>query len=292
MRTPVDKILVTVENAFNDEIKLSNGLVLYKDVSWSPQDHVTIEGEVIGIPDKISQSDMFKAGIVPEVKVGDKLFFSYMVISDRESVDDPESFFKTGEGVWQNQKGETLTLGMLPEQLTWAVMGKRNIWASNYHSADNQLIEGFVGKRSDVDKWISQFKFTQRDELVYSNCLFDNIWRVDYQYAIAYRRGDELRTIGGYVMIDQVVDEIALSFSDGTELIVPEYMKKAVRKGHGIVTAIGEPKQGARKVSVEVGDHVYFDPRFAEKYVIEGKEVLLVKRHKIYGKFSNIQHPA
>lgn len=291
MRTPVDKILVKVENAFNDEIKLSNGLVLYKDVSWSPQDHVTIEGEVIGVPDKISSGDLFKTGIVPEVMEGDKLFFSYMVISDRESVEDPESFFSTGQGVWQNQKGETLTLGMLPEELTWVVMGKRNIWASNYYDVNNELIGGFVGKRSEIDKWMSGFRFTQRDEMVYSNCLFDNIWRVDYQYAIAYKRGDELRTIGGYVMIEPVVDEIELSFSDGTQLIIPEYMKKAVKKGHGIVTAVGEPRSGARKVSVNVGDRVFFDQRFAESYVIENKEVLLVKRHKIYGKFSSIQHP-
>lgn len=289
MRTPVDKILVKVESAFNDEIKLSNGLVLYKDVSWSPQDHVTIEGEVVGIPDKISKSDPFKAGIVPEVALGDKLFFSYMVISDRESVDDPDSFYKTGDGVWQNNKGETLTLGMLPEALSWMIMGARNVWVSNYHGADGELVEGSVGKRSEVDKWISQFKFTQRDELIYSNCLFDNIWRVDYQYAIAYKRGEEIRTLGGYVMIEKVYDDMNLVMSDGTELIIPEYLKKAERKGHGIIVATGAPKEGSRKVTVDIGDHVVFDPRFAEKYIIEGKEVLLIKRHKIYGKFSDIQ---
>ena len=219
MRTPIDKILVKVESAFNDEIKLSNGMVLYKDTSWSPQDHVTIEGEVIGVPDKITKYDVFKKGISPEVKVGDKLYFSYMVIADRESIDNPDSFYKTGEGVWQNQKGETLTLGMLPEELTWVVMGKRNIWASNYHAANGVFIEGTVGKRSDVETWMTQFRFTQRDEMVHSNCLFDNIWRVDYQFAIAYKRDDVLKTIGGYVMIEQIVDDLELSFADGTQLI-------------------------------------------------------------------------
>ncbi len=285
MRTPTDKILVKLDRAFNDEIKTSSGLVLFQDTSYSPEQHVTIQGEVIAIPDKLS-SDPFKKDIVPEVEVGDTLFFSYTVVFDRDSLDDPEALYEVEENSWRNQNGFELKMAPIPAQLS-AMMTGKSIWVGVYTDPEGEMVDMYHGKKSEVESWLTQFRFTQRDEMRYTNLLFDNIWVVDYQWAIMAKRDGKYIPIGGYVMIEPTVIDLSLTFSDGTNLILPEYMKKAVKVGEGKVLAIGTPKKNQVKLGIEEGDVIIYNPRYAEKYVIDGKEVDMVKSHKIYGKAGN-----
>ena len=79
MQAGYNSILVTIEKEFNDSIKTESGIEFYLDPTWEPEQHATICGTVVDIPS-------FKR--IPgswDIKIGDKLYFNYMVVLQPEN---------------------------------------------------------------------------------------------------------------------------------------------------------------------------------------------------------------
>lgn len=80
MKAPINRIFVTVEKMYQDEIKLTN-LTLYKDTTFEPEWNVTTFGIVHSIPGRVETQfaeDDFQCNVLP----GDKLYFNYQTLLD------------------------------------------------------------------------------------------------------------------------------------------------------------------------------------------------------------------
>jgi co-chaperonin GroES (HSP10) len=78
---PIGKIFVTVDKRYNDEITLESGLKLYQDTTFRPEWHSNISGKVVSVPRSIGEH-LENRGIVPEVLVGDRIWFLWTVCND------------------------------------------------------------------------------------------------------------------------------------------------------------------------------------------------------------------
>jgi len=74
------RIAVKVAKKYNDEVEFSSGEKLYIDVTWNPEHHVTICGEVVALPRgewcKNTRGDWIKQ----ELQVGDLAYFNYLTV--------------------------------------------------------------------------------------------------------------------------------------------------------------------------------------------------------------------
>lgn len=86
MRVLRDFCLIKIDKKYQDEIKTKSGVKLYQDTTFRPEWHVTTEGEVVAIPERISDQYFETKGIVPDVQVGDKIYFNYLVIGEANEV--------------------------------------------------------------------------------------------------------------------------------------------------------------------------------------------------------------
>jgi co-chaperonin GroES (HSP10) len=75
---PSGKVFVKISKRFNDEIVTESGIRLFVDTTWRPEWNTVIHGEVVSIPHKLGRQ-FENVGICPEVQVGDKIYFSWMV---------------------------------------------------------------------------------------------------------------------------------------------------------------------------------------------------------------------
>lgn len=79
------RIAVRVGKKYNDEVEFSSGDKLYLDVTWNPEHHVTICGEVVALPRgewcKNTRGDWIKQ----ELQVGDLAYFNYLTV-DKENL--------------------------------------------------------------------------------------------------------------------------------------------------------------------------------------------------------------
>lgn len=78
---PTGKIFVQIEKTHNDTVKVG-GVEFYQDTSFRPEWHTVVCGIVASIPRRIG--DQFEnQGIVPDVQVGDKLYFDWSVVHEK-----------------------------------------------------------------------------------------------------------------------------------------------------------------------------------------------------------------
>jgi co-chaperonin GroES (HSP10) len=276
MISPKDKIIVRLESKYNDKIQTESGITLYQDTSYRPEWHTTVQGTVVSVPPKVSKDDPFNSRIELEVQPGDTLFFSYMVVFDREYPAQKEYFFDISDGTPFKME----FTNCLDEKIVVQKLG--DIHAGVIADKYGNVLDGLTGTQREVDRWLSRFKFCDDSMMVHANNLEDDLWLVDYKWAIAVKRNGEMKMIGSYVLMEPLHGTIE-HFDAAKKLIVPEYLKNTQKKGYGKVVCIGSPLKGQPKLSIKPGDEVLYDERYVEQYKFENKDYLLIKQHRIQG---------
>jgi hypothetical protein len=85
-------LLVKIDRKYQDEIVTEGGHKLFVDTRFRPEWHATINGRVVEAPERLSLPQPWK-GLAPEVEVGDEVYFSYLVLFDRQHRDNFEDVF-------------------------------------------------------------------------------------------------------------------------------------------------------------------------------------------------------
>ena len=106
MRCPVNKLIVTIDKKFQDEIILKSGIKLYQDTKFRPEHHVTTIGKVVSVPAKLN--DMIEnKGVSIDVEAGDEVCFSYQVVYDVDGNDNHLNLMVVdGEEYWLVDYGQ------------------------------------------------------------------------------------------------------------------------------------------------------------------------------------------
>lgn len=81
--SPINKIYVTVDKKYQDEIKLT-AITLYKDTTFEPEWNVTTFGTVHSLPKRV-ETKWAENDFQVNVKVGDKLYFNYQTLLDENN---------------------------------------------------------------------------------------------------------------------------------------------------------------------------------------------------------------
>lgn len=139
MRVLRDFLVVRVKEKYKETVTTESGVKLFIDTTFRPEWHVTMEGECVITPDKLSDQYFEVKGISPDVKVGDKVYFNYLCVDEANEIDvDGEILYKVdypavfgykrdGEinmiGSWvfvkpfKEDKGEKIGSLILPEMM-------------------------------------------------------------------------------------------------------------------------------------------------------------------------------
>lgn len=87
------RLAVKIEKKYNDEVEFSNGEKLFMDVSWNPEHHVTICGEVVALPRgewcKNTRGELIKQ----ELQSGDLVYFNYLTVQEDNLVTDERNVY-------------------------------------------------------------------------------------------------------------------------------------------------------------------------------------------------------
>ena len=79
------RIAVKVPKKYQDEVVFQNGEKLYVDVTWNPEQHVTISGEVVALPSGEWCKNTRGEWLKQELQVGDLAYFNYLTV-DKENL--------------------------------------------------------------------------------------------------------------------------------------------------------------------------------------------------------------
>ena len=75
-------LAVRVTKKYQDEVEFSNGEKLFLDVSFNPEHHVTISGEVVALPRGEWCKDTRGRWMKQELELGDHVYFNYLTVDE------------------------------------------------------------------------------------------------------------------------------------------------------------------------------------------------------------------
>jgi co-chaperonin GroES (HSP10) len=99
-------------------------------------------------------------------------------------------------------------------------------------------------------------------------------WKVDYFHILGYFKDGEMIPAAGYVFLEEIKEVRQPLMQNG--LWMPDMTVKERTKGKAKVIGVGKNKTQEPKLSVEKGDTVRFADRYACKYEVKGRQIIIL----------------
>lgn len=269
METMPNKILLRLDRKYAEEIITEGGLKLYLDPSYRPEWNATVTGTVVANS---------KGSKIP---TGTKVYFSYMVVNKRDFGSNADYFASVKEGneydrEYTNQDGLTIRVKARPGivSLKWhGVLIDKNF----------DYIDGVQGTQSDVERWLSQFKFGGNDQMVYKNLVEVNgkdYWVADESQVFAYLDGKKIKPLNDFVLMKSIEFDI-------TQLLALQ------QKNSGIIPNTKLRMEGMAKIEISgdkkyrKGEIVFFNNAYVQQYEFDGQHYLVLNKKRIVATNAN-----
>jgi co-chaperonin GroES (HSP10) len=253
-----NSVLVELEKISDDEYQLGSGVKLFINTTYKPEQHQRIYGTCVAIPEMLTKGDQIKFeegdyrftdSIEPEVKVGDRVYFTYLVVRKENLVE------YEGKSYYNIPYSQILCVvrdvpaGFMvdvPELL-------------DYSKKENKTFESTLAEVMETGVDVPSYKkMPERDVII---PIGGNILLEEY-----YGKDAEMIEVNGF--------KIHVENSKSSTLITNIVQKPSRREG--IVRIIGTPLKGD-EIEFSTGDIVMFPNKFGFKNNIEGTDYLFVK---------------
>lgn len=269
--SPVNNYIVTVNEKYVNEIMLDNGLKLFIDTGYNPTNHVTILGRVYSLPKNNYLN----------LSIGDNVFFSYVVVGQRDYSEVGSVYHSMFEGDnqyfqrYRNGAGHTVTIVAMP-----GIIGK--IWVGSHLDDRGELVSGCQGSESEVNRWKSQFTIGAGGSFKYKNLL--NIegveqWVVKPEFIFAKKVGKKLHPLGDRLILKPLKVEVPKDILREMKIKIPD---SAVYTEHRDKSELQfyDKETGYKK-----GTIIGYDPKYIESYTVDGEKYQLLRRRRVLGTY-------
>lgn len=271
--TSINKVLISIDKALNDEIILEGGLKLYIAPDYNPEFHATVTGKVYSLPANPKKEDK---QIINQLKIGDEIAFNYRVVISKEFKPNKESF-QTIQNlnhakVFVNNKKHKIIVNALPFK------GKV-IWVGCLLDGRGAPIDGRQGNAREIEKWLAQFTFGSDAPFVYKNLLSyeeTDVWQAEAINIYAKKTSEGIVSLGDRVIMKPISIDVTKQVSIMNGIQLPDSSILTEYNDLGIVVSGGE------RIGINKGDTVLFDPLYAEKYNFFGSDYLLIKEKRVH----------
>lgn len=281
---PSNKLLVQFGEKYVEKHS-ANGVDLFIDTSFRPEQHTTIQGNVVSLPKQLSDNGLGgylegRSHIGLNIKPGDQVLFNYNVVFSMSETDnrkdvfyqDPPHPYLTTLDTWSNQNG--LRLARVYEQ--------NNKWTCVLIDHQGTIQDHMKGGELEVNTWMGKFTFEADVQKSHRNLLVYNgqeYWMVDISQVFGVVRDGHIYAVGDYVVISPRSKPIHRN--QETDLFVYKLEQDTDTVRYGQVMSKGNAG------GIEEGDNVLFDGRYVIEYEYDKTTIWVVKRKFILGTYDN-----
>jgi hypothetical protein len=276
---PYNKIFISVDDIFQEEITTKSGIKFYLDPTYSKEWNCTCVGVVEELPDYVKEENKDK---LSKINKGDKIMFSYRVISDVEFKSDKKQFIDVSPTdsqtyrQYSSPQGESIFIRMLQSP-----KGDK-VWVAVHQDKKGNLIDGIQGNESHIDRWLSNYSLGKTDIYSFRNLInFDGreMWKVEFMDIFAKKVDNEWVSISDRVLMQPIDVDITEQISKLNNVELPPSSIKTRFYDRALVFSGGE------EIGVKRNEIASFDERYLEKYDIEGRQIFMMKKRRINAKW-------
>jgi len=277
MVKPINKVLVSIPQAFEEEIVTESGFRFYKDPTYQKEWNATVTGTIAVMSDLVNEENK---PIFNELDLGVEVAFDYKVVADFDYASDEKHFHEvTPEGSihirkYVNKIGEWISVRSYPTHF-----GKK--WVGWLQDRFLNHIDGVEGNENRLEKWLANFTFGKTDAFVFRNKIHVNkkpYWVVDFSQIIAVKHQGVWKAVGDYVCMCPLEVDVTKKVSiTAGGIHIPEgsiKMRFFDRALH---------LNGAEKLGIGFGEVISFEEKYVIRYEIEGKQYFFIKQSRVDG---------
>ncbi len=271
---PVNKVLLSIDKALEDEIILQGGIKLYKDPAYNPEWNVSVTGKIAEIP---------KTAPIA-VKKGDDVAFSYKVVAETTfNSNDKDVFHSMTDDLnpkfrkFANSRGEWIIVRAIPGILTLR-------WIGVYKNKYGKVVTGVDGTENDLNRFLAQFSFAQTDDVTYNNLIEyggKSYWKANYDQIFAKKEDGHIVSISDRVICFPIDIEVPEEERVINGIHVPDMLINARLQDKARVLS------GGKKMGLKKDDVIQFNPKYLEKYDLWGKEYYVIKETRVEAKWQH-----
>lgn len=273
--TTVSRVLLKLSKPLQDEIVTDSGLKFYLDPTYNKNWQATVTATIAALPTKVNPKHK---AIADNLKVGDEVCISYMVVSDLDFGSDSKNFMPVTEGndlmrEWINGYGEKLRVYALPGKIS-------KIWVGLYQDKGNQLISGVQGTESEMNRWLAQFSIGKTDVYSFNNFFEyggEDYWKCDLDDIFAKKVDGHIVAVGDRVIMKPVEEE------------VPAEVKNSLGYDGDVKVRYqdrGRLISGGKSKGLKKDEVLHFNSTYLEKYEFFNKQYYLIHENRVEGKFT------
>lgn len=150
-----------------------------------------------------------------------------------------------------------------------------------------RTIEGCAGEEM-IFSYMVVYDMESRDNdtPIHNNLFYhggEYFWKVDAFQVLGFIRNGELCPAQGYVFLEAMQPETP---PKSGLIWLPESTVKEAPKGRGRVIGVGANKSTDPKLSIAAGDVVRYAEKFACRYTVKGREIIILDQAKVLAKES------
>lgn len=274
---PISQVLLRIDKVLQDELITDSGVKLYISPDYKKEWRASVTATVVGLPIKINPKHKH---IFDNIKIGDEIAMSYMVVADFEFQSDAPRFMPTTEDnphirEYVNAKGEWVKVYALPKR--YGITS--HVWVGIYQDRAGNVINGIQGTESEINRWLSQFPLGKTDIYTHNN-LFNyegvDYWKCDLDDIFAKKVKGHWVAVGDRVICKPV------------EEVVPDKFLMNELRGQDVKLRYedrGKVITGGKSKGVKKDETISFNPRYLEKYDFDNKQYFLINEKWIDGKW-------
>ncbi len=298
MVKPVNKVLVSIPQAFEEEIVTEGGFKLYKDSSYQKEWNATVTGTISHLSDLVSEENK---PIYDLLDIGTEIACDYKVVADFDYISDEKHFHcVTPENSlhlrkYTNKIGQWISVRSMPNpkgvvaSRVFSVSGEpikgtqEKIWVGWLQDKYMTFLDGIQGDEARLENWLAQFSFGKIDSYYFRNKVYvqkQPHWVCDFEQIIAYKKMGEWVAMSPYVMMCPLDVDMSkkVSISAGG-IHIPESAIKMRFFDRAIHL------NGAIEIGIQKHEVIAFQEKYLIKYLIENREYFFIKKQYVDGTY-------
>lgn len=266
----VNSVLLSIGEPLQSYIETNSGFKLI----LAGQEHrhewnVSVKGKVVSLPIDHPYNK--------SLKVGDTVYFSYFVCADR-SFDSDADFFNPEINQNYLKKfydghGNYIQVIAVP-----SLIDKQ--WVCTYIDKYGTFQHGISGTESEMERWLSQFKFGSVQKYKFENLIEldgEQYWKCDPEFIFAKEVNGKPIAIGKYLLLEPLKQTISSQELLKYNIVIPEAFIETTVADRAILLS------GGSKIGLKKGQTVGFDSRFLQKYSFNNIPYTILEQERIFG---------
>ena len=266
----VNDVLLSIGSPLQEYLETDSGFkLILAGGEYRHEWNVSVKGKVVSLPIDHPYNK--------SLKIGDTVYFSYFVCSNRSFDSDAEFFNPEIDEAYLKKfydgYGNKIQIIAVP-----SIIDKQ--WVCSYIDKRGEFIHGISGTEKEMERWLSQFKFGNVQKYRFENLIEldgEQYWKCHPDFIFAKEVSGKPVAVGDYLLLEPIKQKVSRETLYDYGITIPDAFIEANLSDRAILLS------GGNKLGLKKGQIIGYDGKLVQKYDFDNKPYIIIESNRVFG---------